>query len=280
MQTAEKPNTSSPISLLARQPYSVLGKLAFWSFLVIAIFAILGDIALTIGTGAPSQDLLVATIVMWIGVILLATRLRWAPAVTTILGAYVLYVSFAEPFAWESLANPKGPNGGIYHFVGNVVICALAMLACGGSLTEAVRLYRGGSTAPRWLSTALGVVAGMVIGAIFIGAISQPAAPAGTTYTNGVPTVHLSAGSFDQTTVTIATGSKLLLVDDTSSVHIIDNGTWQGHTAHTAREPGAPLVNNVHLSSDSATIGPFTTVGTYHIYCVVHPGMELTIIVR
>lgn len=280
MQTIEKPNTPTPISLLARQPYSVLGKIAFWSFLVMAIFATLGDIALAIGTGAPSRDLLIATIIMWLGVILLATRLRWAPVITTLIGAYVLYVAFVEPFAWESLANPKGPNGGLYHFVGNVVICAVAMLAFGGSLTEAVRLYRGGSTAPRWLPTALGVVVGMVVGAIFIGAISQPAAPAGTTFTNGVPTVHLSAGSFDQTTLTIATGSKLLLVDDTSSVHIIDNGTWQGHTAHTAREPGAPLVANVHLSGDSATIGPFTTAGTYHIYCVVHPGMELTIVVQ
>ena len=280
MQPIEKPNTWSPTSLLARQPYSVLGTIAFWSFLAMAIFALLGDIALTIGTGKPSQDLLIGTIIIWAGLILLATRLRWVPIVTTLIGAYMLYFAFAEPFAFESLANPKGPNGGLYHFVGNVVICALALLGFGGSLTEAVRLYRGGSFAPRWLSPALGVVVGMVIGAIFIGAISQPAAPAGTTYTNGVPTVHLSAGSFDQTTVTIATGSKLLLVDDTSSVHIIDNGTWQGRAAHTAREPGAPLVDNVHLSGDSATIGPFTTAGTYHIYCVVHPGMELIIVVQ
>lgn len=281
MQTVEKPVTPSPSLLFARQAPSVLGKLAFWSFLVMAVFSLAGDIALTIGTGKPSQDLLIGTIIIWVGFILLATRLRWAPVVTTLIGAYMLYFAFAEPFAFESLANPKGPNGGLYHFVGNVVVCALAILAFGGSLTEAVRTYRGGDrAAPRWLATALGVVAGMVVGAIFIGAISQPAAPAGTTYTNGVPTVHLSAGSFDQTTVTISTGSKLLLVDDTSSLHIIDNGTWQGRTAKTAREPGAPLVDNIHLSSDSATIGPFTTAGTYHIYCVVHPGMELTIIVQ
>jgi plastocyanin len=259
----------------------VLGKIAFWSFLVLSIISTAGDIALGIGTHSISTDLLIWTITMWVAVVLLATRLRWAPVVTTLIGVYGLIVAFTEPFAYESLANPKGPNGGIYHFIGNVVGCGLSMLAFGGSLTEAVRIFRGGSgTAPRWLGTALGVVVGMVIGATFIGAISQPAAPAATTYTNGVPTVHLSAGSFDQSSVTISTGSKLLLVDDTSSVHVIDNGSWQNNRANTTREPGAPLVSNVHLSGDSATIGPFATAGTYSIYCIVHPGMELTIIVQ
>lgn len=53
-------------------------------------------------------------------------------------------------------------------------------------------------------------VAGMVIGAILIAAIGQTSAPTGTTYTNGAPTVHMSAGNFSQPSVTIPKGSNLL----------------------------------------------------------------------
>jgi hypothetical protein len=236
------------------------------------------------------------TICSLAGAAVLATRFRWAPPVATLLGAYLLYLVFTEPFVVESLANPKGPNGGFGHFAGDVIACACALLAFGGSLAAAVQDYRGGAhpggahpggdhpagvrRAPRWLPAALSLVAGMALGAVLIGAIAAPPAPTGTTYTNGVPTVHLSAGNFDQTSVTIARGQKLLLVDDTSSVHILDNGSWRNRTASPGREPGAPLVANVRLSGDSAAIGPFMTAGTYHIYCVVHPGMDLTVIVQ
>jgi plastocyanin len=33
-------------------------------------------------------------------------------------------------------------------------------------------------------------------------------------------------------------------------------------------------------SGGSVEIGPFTTAGTYHIYCTVHQGMNLEIIVQ
>ncbi len=120
----------------------------------------------------------------------------------------------------------------------------------------------------------------MVIGAILIGAIVQPAASAGTTYTNGVPTVHMSAGNFDQSSVTIPKGSKLLLVEDFSSVHILANGSWQNGVPKPEKELGAPAINNVQVSSNSVEIGPFPIAGTYHIYCTVHQGMNLTIIVQ
>src|SRR5579859_6729708 len=167
MSTTSKSNVgSSP--LLARQSPTVLGKIAFWSFLVIGVFGLAGVIALTIATGAPSRDLAIAAACTLVAAILLLTHLRWAPIVTTLVGAYLLVVSFIEPFAIEALANPKGPNGGIYHFIGNVLISALAILAFGGSLGEALRNYRGGGrAAPPWLPAALSGVAGMVVGAIF-----------------------------------------------------------------------------------------------------------------
>ena len=48
------------------------------------------------------------------------------------------------------------------------------------------------------------------------------------------------------------------------------------------QESGAPVMNNVQISGNgsSQVIGPFNTPGTYHFYCTVHPGMNLTVIVQ
>ena len=120
----------------------------------------------------------------------------------------------------------------------------------------------------------------MVIGAILIAAIAQTTATTGTSNTNGVPTVHMSAGNFNQPSVTISKGSKLLLVDDVSVLHILANGSWQNGVAKPEHDLGAPTVSNVQVNGNSTEIGPFTTAGTYHIYCVVHQGMNLTVIVQ
>ena len=45
-------------------------------------------------------------------------------------------------------------------------------------------------------------------------------------------------------------------------------------------EPGAPNVSNVQINDNSTEIGPFTTAGIYHLYCTIHQGMNLTIIVQ
>jgi hypothetical protein len=266
--------------LFARQPLSVLGKIAFWAFLVGVLGGIGGNIAITITSGSLSRDLLISTVIGLASVIILATRFRWAPLVTTLLGGYLLYLVSIQPYVIESLVHPKtDPNGGFGHFVGVVFAIALALLAFGGSLGAAVQNYRKASRqAPRWLPAALGLVVGMVIGAIFIGAIAQESIASGTTYT--MPTVHMGAGNFLESSVTIPKGSKLLLVDDVAALHILANGSWQNGVAKPTNEPGAPRVNNVQVNSGSIQIGPFTTAGTYHIFCEVHQGMNLTIIVQ
>jgi plastocyanin len=184
----------------------------------------------------------------------------------------------------ESLVLPKGPNGGYGHFIGVVLILAISSIALIASTGAALQHYRWFSLSPeqhpRWFSSALSLVGGFVVGAAFIGALVQPAAVTALTYTNGVPTVHISAGAFDLTSVSIAKGSKLLLIDDTTSLHTLVNGSWQQNTPKPQREAGAPLVNNLSLSGNSVTIGPFTTAGTYHIMCILHKGMNLTITVQ
>ena len=94
--------------------------------------------------------------------------------------------------------------------------------------------------------------------------------------------VHMGETTFLQPSVTISKGSSLNLIDDVPVLHIIGNGSWVNNVAKPAREPGAPTVNNVQISSagQSITVGPFNTAGTYHLYCSVHLNMNLTVIVQ
>lgn len=92
--------------------------------------------------------------------------------------------------------------------------------------------------------------------------------------------VHMSDSNFVQSTVTISKGSNLNLINDTSTVHIIQNGTWNNNTPVLKKENGAPIVNQTFTGNDTQAIGPFTTAGIYDIFCTVHPGMNLTVTVK
>jgi plastocyanin len=95
-------------------------------------------------------------------------------------------------------------------------------------------------------------------------------------------TVDLAASAFAQSSVTITKGSSLTLNNSTATVHIIANGNWNNNTPDPKAEPGAPVVNNLVFNSANQTqdIGPFNTAGTFHFYCSVHPGMNLTVTVQ
>ena len=93
--------------------------------------------------------------------------------------------------------------------------------------------------------------------------------------------VHMNDTNFVQKTVTIKKGDSLTLVDDVATVHIIQNGTWESNgTPKAGKEPGAPTVQVQFQGNDSQTIGPFNTAGTFQLYCTVHSGMNLTVIVQ
>lgn len=94
------------------------------------------------------------------------------------------------------------------------------------------------------------------------------------------PTVHMGNANFVQTTITISKGQSINVIDDVAVVHIITNGEWQSGVAHQAKEGGAPSYNKTFNGNDSDTLGPFTTSGTFHYYCTVHPGMNLTVTVQ
>lgn len=103
----------------------------------------------------------------------------------------------------------------------------------------------------------------------------------GTPGSDSTPTVHLKESSFAPDTITIKKGQTLTLVDDTSVVHIIQNGSWDPNgNQRPTTEAGAPQEDQQFNGNDTHTIGPFNTAGTFHFYCTVHTGMNLTVTVK
>jgi plastocyanin len=98
-----------------------------------------------------------------------------------------------------------------------------------------------------------------------------------------VPTnqVHMKDTDFAQHTVTIKKGESLILINDSFALHVIANGSWDatGNIISNA-EVGAPNMNVEVTGESRQSIGPFTTAGTFHLYCTIHPQMNLTVIVR
>jgi plastocyanin len=81
--------------------------------------------------------------------------------------------------------------------------------------------------------------------------------------------------------ITIKKGQSITLIGDTAVPHTIANGTWQNGSPAPAKESGAPTVSNVQVGSNqSASIEPFTTAGTFKLYCTIHPNMNLTVTVQ
>ncbi len=129
------------------------------------------------------------------------------------------------------------------------------------------------------------------IGSVVLAACTRPGTPIASTGTpgsssgnssssGGASAAHMGPTNFVQSTVTIAKGSMLQLIDDGQYTHILSNGTWVNGVAKPAKEPGAPTVNNLQISGNNAQVGPFNTAGTFHIYCSIHPGMNLSITVK
>lgn len=278
INTAPTPPSIQP----ARRKSTIIEQTALRGSLITTIMLVGIAILVRVGSGSFSIPLVITTATFLISTIILSTRNKWANLLVTLLEGGALYAIWTQPFVIDSLNNPKGPNGGFYHFFGVVLIVCGALLAFGCNLGATVQNFitKNRRSSPLY-TLFVGLVIGLAIGAIHMGKIwPDSPAPTGLTYTNGTPTVHMTTNKFLLSSVTISKGSKLLLVDDSAEVHDLFNGTWQNNAPQVVREAGAPVVNNVQLKSDSVTIGPFSVAGTYHIFCTVHQGMVLTIIVQ
>lgn len=128
------------------------------------------------------------------------------------------------------------------------------------------------------------ILAVLALGSILLAACSRPGVSVGN---NGGPTptsnpcanatVQTLASTFQESSVNVPKGCSLMVVPTVTSFHILTNGSWVNGNQHPANESGAPKVNNLQVTSSPVQIGPFTTAGTFHIYCTVHPGMNLTV---
>ncbi len=98
--------------------------------------------------------------------------------------------------------------------------------------------------------------------------------------TSGANTVQMDAANFAVPSITIKKGDMLTLVDTVAVPHIIQNGSWVNGTPKPAVEAGAPKVDVQFSGNDTKQIGPFTTAGTFKLYCTIHQGMNLTVIVK
>jgi plastocyanin len=268
--------------LFSRQPLSGFSKIVIVTLLVITVFWT--ALALLV---ARNTSLLVAAVIVFLIAALVATGIRWAPLLGSLICSFTLYVFvFQSSFPLYHLAHPRdayNPWWLAYTvFVGILILFWCMLMSIGAGIAAVIQNYRQRQPrTPRWFSPALAGMIGVLLGAILLGAFGPTlgTAPAAAT-TGGEPTVHLGIGSFLQSSVSVPKGSKLLLVDDGQFEHNLSNGSWMNGQIQPEKQPGAPTVNHLAINGKSVEIGPFTTAGTYHIYCSIHTGMTLTVHVQ
>jgi len=261
-----------------------LSKLLVVVLLIIATF--MAALALTVA----GSGILIAAGVLVLMAAFVATGIRWAPVLPAIFSGLGIFVFVtASPFPLYHLAHPKDAYepwqlGFVIFIMITIIFWCMFVGLVGGIAATITNYVQRAPHTPGWFRPALYIMIGVLIGAITLGSFGPTPAPAATTSTNtnGVPTVHLKVGSFSASTINIAKGSNLLLIDDGAFEHIISNGTWVNDQPRAGNASGQPGVNNLTIKNadQQVEIGPFTTAGTYHLYCSLHTGMTLTVVVQ
>jgi len=226
--------------------------------------------------------IVIVDIFLLVVALLVATGIRWMPllgscdALGTMIGGLVTQQYFSY-----HLTHPEQWN----FFSAALLVYTFGFITVVAGISATVQNYRSQvRTTPRFLTPFLTGMGGFVVGAIIVSLLVQApgAAAANGTATTNNGTVHMGVNTFNPSVVTIRKGANLTLLDDGQFFHVIDNGEWVNTSEHVLKEPGAPLVNSKQVNGQGNTIdvGPFTTAGTYHLFCTVHPGMNLTVIVQ
>lgn len=268
--------TTGQQGIFSRVPLSYMGWLTVGSLVGIGI----GFWALLMTIGVTVLAIVILAVVSIAIAALVFTGVRWMPALAALYGVGIwIGGPTSQPYSLYHLTHPQ--EGG--PFIASVLVYVLAIVTIVAGTVATMENYRGGERrAPGWINPFLGMMAGFIIGASAVSLLVLPgntsAAQSNQATEAGI--VHMGIASFTQQTITITKGSTLKLVDDGNFTHIIANGSWDGSTPKPASEPGAPVVRNVQVNGGSITIGPFSTAGTYSIYCTIHPGMMLKVIVQ
>ena len=94
----------------------------------------------------------------------------------------------------------------------------------------------------------------------------------------GQKQVRITNTNFFPSLLRIKEGESIKLFVDTSTSHIIGNGTWVHGKLRLSKELSAPLVDNVRVGRECPqTIGPFNSVGSFKFCSTMQPGMNLTV---
>ncbi|HEY6406102.1 MAG TPA: hypothetical protein VIY29_01415 [Ktedonobacteraceae bacterium] len=265
--------------ILSRQPLATLGKLTVAALIGDALaFAIL-LLTILLATGAIILPLLIVAVVLLVVAGIVATGIRWTPLLGALMGlGTIIGGVFTQQYFVYHLTHPAE----VWPFLLSLLICVFSIVAICTGIGATVQNYRDTARhAPSWLPIPLAVLVGFVLGALLVALLAQATpASSSTASVNGEAAVHMGVSNFLQSSVTISKGSKLMLIDDGSFPHILRNGVWVNNTPHPAVEAGAPSVRDLQVNSNTVEIGPFNTAGTFHIYCTIHPGMNLTVIVQ
>lgn len=266
---------------VSRRTLTVLGRTTALALLGIALTFLFLFLLFWLTGTAVVLPALVISMVFALAAGFVATGVRWAPVLGSLLALVVMVFLLRAPLGASAL---QRPTANVERFSELVIVYALAVIALVTGVAAAIQNYRSAERrAPRWLGSLLagmsGLAAGMIVVALLIAA--SPQSGATSTTTGGMPTVHMAGSAFLTNVVLVPKGEKLLLVDDDSVEHIIQNGSWtQRGTPQSQAEPGAPTVRSLDLKGGSVTIGPFTTAGVFHLYCTIHQGMNLTVLVQ
>ncbi len=119
--------------------------------------------------------------------------------------------------------------------------------------------HRFSSTALRLVVTGLAVVALVgTLGTVSASA-SAPAAPKAS--------ISLGDNFFQPTSLVVVRGTKV-------------TWTWTGANTHNVTVIGGPQKFHSTNQSSGSFSHTMTKVGTYHIICTFHPGMEMTLKVK
>ncbi len=270
-----------------RRPLSIFSKTS--AILLLIISGFWGLIALL----TPGNLALLVNALVVAGLAgLITTGVRWAPLLGSLLCGLLLFAFVTQSsFPLYHLAHPRDAYGpasnpwlAYLFFTVIVVLFWCMILTVISGITAVVQNYRRDNhSTPRWFRLALTGLIGLLIGAVLLGAFAPtPTSAVASTAADGATVIHLGVSNFSQTQVTLSKGSKLLFIDDGTFGHNISTGQWVQGQPQQEQFPGEPVVNHVKLANagQQLEIGPFTTAGTYHLYCSVHRGMMLTITVQ
>ena len=287
METKEKSLEQVAIATSAHAPHrstrGPLGRLMLSAFIGYAFMYIVTFFYILLIGKVFIPPILVEVALVLLATGVVATRWRWAPHLGAVIALLTLYDPIFQPHNIYTFMHPGQSN---YEFGLILLVIAFGLVSLVACVVAIIRTHRRQTLAsrlPRFSGLLLSGFAGLVLGLIVLSLIVTivPQTSAASTTANGQTVVHMTAGNFAQNAVLVPKGESLQIVNDSSVEHILQNGSWDTNgTAHPGIESGAPTLHNVDITNGSAEIGPFTTAGVYHIYCTVHPGMNLTIVVQ